>query len=155
MTDATTPTPTPEAPCTRPEASQFDFWVGTWDATWADGGKGTNTITKILGGCVIQEQFDGGALHGLSVSTFDVRAGRWKQTWVDNQGGYLDFVGGFNDGKMTLTRQMERDGQTIHQRMVWFNIQPDQFDWHWEHSTDGGATWDVLWAIKYRRKPNA
>ena len=65
-------------PCTREEASQFDFWVGEWDLTWADGGKGSNHITKILGGCVIHEAFDGTPsmpLKGISVSTFDVSAG--------------------------------------------------------------------------------
>ena len=46
----------------------------------------------------------------MSVSTFDARAQQWKQTWVDNQGGYLDFTGGWQDDRMILQRDAERDG---------------------------------------------
>lgn len=87
---------TKEQPCNTPEARQFDFWIGEWNLTWGDEGKGTNIITSTLGGCVILENFDGTpsiTLKGMSVSTFNARSGKWEQTWVDNQGGYLDFTG--------------------------------------------------------------
>ena len=47
-------------------------------------------------------------LRGRSASIFDVSAGKWKQTWVDNEGGYLDFVGEFKDGQMVLEREATR-----------------------------------------------
>jgi hypothetical protein len=142
-------------PCAAPEARQFDFWIGEWEASWGDDGEGKNTITSMLGGCVILENFDGSPstpLRGMSVSTFDARAGKWKQTWVDNQGGYLDFAGEFADGKMILQRQATVDGQAFQQRMVWHNIAEKEFDWNWERSDDGGQTWKVLWAIHYMRR---
>src|SRR4051794_21470059 len=89
------------------EARQFDFWLGDWDLTWGEDQRGRNVITAILDGRVIQEQFDGLAatpLRGMSVSVYDERQGRWQQTWVDNSGGYLDFTGGWADGRMVLTR---------------------------------------------------
>ena len=100
-------------PCAAPEQKQFDFWVGSWDATWpgaksGEVGHGTNNITRVLDGCVVEENFSGGAsapLRGKSVSIFVTQSGKWKQTWVDNQGGYLDFTGEWKDGQMILSRE--------------------------------------------------
>jgi hypothetical protein len=92
-------------------------------------------------------------LRGKSVSIFDARAGKWKQTWVDNEGGYLDFMGEFKDGQMTLGREVTRpDGTKGMQRMVFKNIAPNEFDWSWEGSKDGGKTWHVVWPIHYKRR---
>jgi hypothetical protein len=137
-----------------PGEREFDFWLGVWDVAWREGGKGTNTITSILDGRVIQENFDGSPgtlLRGMSVSVHE--NGVWKQTWVDNNGSYLDFVGEFHDGKMDLRRRAALDGKPIIQRMVWYNIAQDELDWNWERSDDEGKTWTVLWQIHYRRRP--
>jgi hypothetical protein len=153
--------PAPADPCTTAEQKQFDFWVGEWELTWpaAKAGEldhGTNSVKRILDGCVVQENFSGqDAMHlrGTSVSIFDARAGKWKQTWVDNEGAYLDFVGEFKDGKLILQREaIGKDGATIQQRMVWKNITATELDWSWEASRDGGKTWQVQWPIHYKRK---
>jgi len=153
------------APRPAPEARQFDFWLGEWDLTWPGEqsglpagqiGRGTNTITAILDSAVIQENFVDGApnsLYGMSFSVYNQRLGKWQQTWVDNQSSYLDFTGGFNDGKMILSRKATtKDGREIMQRMVWHNITHDQLDWNWEASQDGGKTWKVNWQIHYTKK---
>jgi hypothetical protein len=137
-------------------AADFDFWLGQWDCAW-EGGGGVNTISRILDGNVIEERFDSSAsptsaMIGLSVSVFNEQTRRWHQTWVDNQGGYLDFVGDFTDGKMILSREAMREGQPVQQRMVWFDITPAAFEWHWDRSLDGSSTWETLWHISYRRK---
>ena len=146
-------------PCAAAEQQQLQFWVGDWDLTWpgnkpGEVGHGTNNIKRIMDGCVIQENFSGGdsiPLRGTSVSTFDARSGHWKQTWVDNQGGYLDFVGNFKDGQMILQRETTQNGQKVLQRMVWKNISANELDWSWEASTDGGKTWQVNWPVHYKR----
>jgi len=87
------------------------------------------------------------------VSIFDRLSGKWKQTWVDNEGGYLDFVGELKNGQMILQREASRpDGSKILQRMVWKNITANELDWSWEASRDGGKTWQVQWPIHYKRK---
>ena len=142
-------------PCSAPEFAQFDFWLGEWDLTWGDEGRGTNSITKILDGCVVREQFDGRPsieFQGISLSTYDIRTAKWRQTWVDNSGGYLDFTGEFTDGKMVLSRQALVDGKPVKQRMVWYNIHSNELDWDWQRSDDDGETWQTLWQIHYRRK---
>jgi Protein of unknown function (DUF1579) len=148
-------------PCAAKEQQQLEFWVGEWDATWpgAKAGEsqhGTNSIRRVLDGCVVEENFSGGDemhLRGKSVSIFDTRAGKWKQTWVDNEGGYLDFVGEFANGQMILGREAKRpDGTKSMQRMVYKNISKDEFDWSWESSKDGGKNWQVVWPIHYSRR---
>ncbi len=138
----------------RPQ-NQFDFWLGEWQLHWDDGGKGGNTITKILDGQVIVEHFDGKnsiALRGMSLSVYNNDKDVWQQTWVDNNGSYLTFTGGMRDGKMILRRSSIKAGKRILQRMVWYHIRPNTLDWNWERSTDSGQNWKVLWKIHYRRK---
>lgn len=72
---------TQSAPCSQQEALEFDFWLGEWNLTWENKGgevmKGTNNIQKILGGCVIQETFNGGdkmKLRGVSLSVYDTQS---------------------------------------------------------------------------------
>ncbi len=135
----------------QPE-TQFDFWLGEWDARWGAGGIGTNRVEKILDDKIVQENFSGENLKGLSFSSYDSERELWCQTWVDNTGSYLDFTGKFEDGKMILSRDAIVKGLACKQRMIWFNITPDQFDWNWERSEDSGESWQVLWEIKYMRK---
>lgn len=154
----------PVRPCDSPEARQFDFWLGEWDLTWPAEqtggepgvtGRGTNSIGRMFGDCVIEENFafpDQGFL-GHSVSVYDPQAGMWRQTWVDSQGNYLIFVGSYDGTTMELrTPIVERDGEQIVQQMVFSNIQPDSLNWDWQGSRNGGDTWNDLWNITYQRR---
>lgn len=148
-----------DKPCSAPEASQFDFWVGEWIAEWDDEngqkGTGTNTISKILGGCTVEESFSTAdkTFIGKSYSVYSPARKMWLQTWVDNAGSYLDFTGGLENDKMILSRKAKtKDGADIMQRMVFYNITHDSFDWNWEASNDNGSSWELKWKIKYTRK---
>jgi hypothetical protein len=142
------------------EAHQFDFWLGDWDLTWAGGGRGHNRITRILDGQVIQEQFtelatdpnDTKPLHGLSVSVYAPSLGVWRQTWVDSTGSYMDFLGGYADGKLTLSMERAVNGRPTRYRMVFYNIAAHTLDWDWERSEDDGQSWQLLWRIHYQRR---
>jgi hypothetical protein len=135
---------------TNPE-HQFDFWLGEWDAAWGEGGRGTNHILCTLDGRIIQENFSAPDLKGMSVSVFDAERELWCQTWVDNSSSYLDFTGKFENGKMILSRDAIVRGEACKQRMIWYDISSDRFDWNWERSDDGGQSWRILWQIHYRR----
>jgi hypothetical protein len=144
---------------------QFDFWIGEWDLysrsrvapnkdEWQEG-RASNSVRAVLDGCVILENFDGHPavpLRGMSVSTYNARLGKWQQTWVDSGGSYLDFTGEFKDGRMELSREAQANGGKVRQRMVFYNITKDRFDWNWEASRDEGKTWVLLWKITYARK---
>lgn len=145
---------TTDKPCSAPEASQFDFWVGSWELTWNDTVKGTNVITKKLDGCVIHEDFSHPTenLYGQSYSVYNPTKSVWQQTWVDNQGNYMVFEGGFENGKMTLSRSfVGPKGNTVMQRMIFYNIADDSLVWNWESSLDDGKTWKQNWVIHYKR----
>ena len=135
---------------TNPE-NQFDFWLGNWEASWGEDGKGTNHVERILDGKVVQEDFHAPDLHGISFSVYDPERKLWCQTWVDNNGTYLDFTGKFENGKMILSRDAVVRGENCKQRMVWYNIEESGFDWNWERSDNGGNTWRTLWQIRYQR----
>lgn len=131
-------------------ARQFDFWLGEWDCTWAEGGVGTNSVYLDLADKVVVESFDGRPTldyQGLSFSVYDRLAGVWRQTWVDTDGNYLAFEGGWEDGEMDLRR---RDGEAL-LRMRWHSIEENAFEWAYERSDDDGETWSPVWEIGYRR----
>jgi len=135
----------------QPE-NQFDFWLGEWDVRWGEDERGTNHVLRIMDDKVIQENFSAPDLTGMSISVFDSERQLWCQTWVDNSGSYLDFTGNFEAGKMTLQRDAIVKGEACKQRMVWYEIAADKFEWNWERSDDGGKSWRVLWNIHYTRK---
>lgn len=151
-------------PCSVPESKQFDFWMGEWNLTWpaeqmggtkGELGRGTNSILKILDGCIIQEEFRFPAqnFNGYSVSVYSPAKKLWQQTWVDNQGSYLLFTGEFSDGKMSLkTVPYKRGDKEIISRMVFKNINKISFDWDWQRSEDGGQSWIDVWNIHYEKK---
>ncbi|TXC75570.1 hypothetical protein [Luteibaculum oceani] len=144
-----------EAPCTGPNHTLLDFWVGDWALSWGDNKVGTNKIEKILGGCVIEENFKGDPgipnYYGKSVSSYDATDGKWKQVWVDNAGGWLDFVGAKVGDEVHFSRETRKNGVKILQRMRFYNINFRSFDWSWESSDNNGQTWKVEWAIHYER----
>ena len=142
-------------------ATDFDFWLGTWDLRWttAEGHPraGTNVVTRTLGGAAILETFtdlvgtDGYGYTGMSVSTYDVVDGLWRQTWVDSAGNHLSFTGGRVGDLMQLSRRTSVDGSTLVQRMTWRPTSSASIVWDWERSPDDGVTWELLWRIDYRR----
>ena len=143
--------------CDSPASHQLDFWLGDWTLSHVQKGKAVqshNRVTKVLGGCAVQEDFDGmpgTPLVGRSLSVFDTTTGQWRQTWVDNSGAYLEFTGGMEGDRMVLRREFTRAGHRILQRMVFQDIAADRLRWLWQHSDDGGANWKTDWEIAYQR----
>ncbi|MBA2298650.1 MAG: hypothetical protein H0W14_11510 [Actinobacteria bacterium] len=148
--------PHPPKPRTAQQdaARQFDFWLGEWDCSWGEEGRGTNSVYLDLGDAVVVESFDARPTmdyQGLSFSVYDRSAGCWKQTWVDTDANYLDFVGAYEDGEMDLRRRAEFEGGSALFRMRWHTIERNSLDWEYARSDDGGETWAPLWEIAYRR----
>jgi hypothetical protein len=147
-------------PCSSPESSQFDFWIGEWNLTWNDTMQGTNRIEKMFGNCTVHENFSDQRIGylGESWSVYDSNYKQWKQTWVDNQGGYIALTGGMKADSMILSTaertvpfKISSTGKMV-SRMVFYNIKPNSFDWIWESSADGGLSWKPSWKIHYERK---
>jgi hypothetical protein len=116
--------------------------------------EGTNIVNSILDGYVIEENFDGNPgmdFRGKSLSVYNHKHKTWQQTWVDNEGFYTLFTGGIQDDKMILSRTVQTTKGTLTQRMIFFNIQKDSFDWNLESSTDSGQNWKLNWKTRYTR----
>ena len=157
---------TPVAACASPEHRQLDFWVGSWDVairarsapmadTWAEA-KGTQRVEAVLGGCAIAEHFEASGPQqpwaGRSYSSWQPALGKWRQTWVDDQGSYLAFTGGVEDGTFVLYGEpFEASGKQVQMRMAFRDVTADSIHWVWERTVDGGATWSPSLIIDYRR----
>jgi hypothetical protein len=145
----------PSGPCASAEYRQFDFWIGDWEVRRPDGKPaGTNRISRILGGCVIQENWSGaGGSSGTSYNIYDRVRRRWHQTWVDDRGSLLQLDGEFTNARMTLRGEtLDSSGVRLLQRITWDPVAPAQVRQLWESSRDGGKTWTVVFDGRYVRR---
>ncbi len=157
----------PAPPCTSDGASDFDFWLGEWEAYDSNDGslQGIEHITKDLDGCVLKQHWEqqsdrykhpgsDNRMRGTSLTARNGNAAdaEWWQTWVDSVGSYIVLSGRLKDGVMVLEGLR---GASHYQRK-----------WHWQLldsgsvrswgtvSADEGRTWQTTWDITYRRPVN-
>ncbi|MCE9557424.1 MAG: DUF1579 family protein [Armatimonadetes bacterium] len=143
-------------------AKALDFWVGEWKLEgrsrvapgkdeWTPT-KATNTIKKTLSGKVIEENFATDGYNGRSWSMFDPKTKSWNQSYVDDSGAYLLFKGGPQGDTFVFEQtNIPADKPKLKMRMVFLDIKPDSFKWHWMSSKDKGKTWENQWELNYTR----
>lgn len=138
-------------PCSSDSASQFDFWLGSWEVRANGQLAGHNTITREIGGCVLHERYrTPQGYEGESFNIYDASRGVWHQTWVDNGGLLLTLEGGYSDGHMVLEGTTEGPNGTSLQRITWSVIDGGpNVRQLWETSTDGGGTWTTAFDGTY------
>ena len=111
------------APCSTEEHRQFDFWVGDWDVTLANGSPaGRNTITSVHGGCALHESWQSakGGFAGSSYNAYDKGRKAWQQTWVDTGGLVLRLEGGWDGRRMVLEGDTaDEEGKSARNRIAW------------------------------------
>jgi hypothetical protein len=92
-----------DAPCQAAPYRAFDFWLGTWEVTLADGTRaGRNVIRSEQQGCVLVERWTGArGSTGTSMNLYDPVAGAWRQLWVSPQ-TQIDISGGRRGDSMVL-----------------------------------------------------
>jgi Tetratricopeptide repeat len=143
-------------PCLfRPQAKEFDFWVGEWEVQTPQGQiAGTNSVQRILGDCVLLENWTGSrGGTGKSLNFFSAARQKWQQTWVDDKGNVQEFVGEYKDGAMRFQGESPTPGgDGTLRRLTFFNLAPDRVRQLSEFSTDGGKTWSVGYDFTYIRK---
>lgn len=144
----------PPPPCRSAEHRQFDFWIGRWTVTNPKGDVvGENVIEAIDGGCALIERWRGkGGFTGTSLNSWDARSAQWHQHWVDNQGGLLRLSGAWDGQRMRLAAsEPGPGGTTLQQRLTWTPAANGSVRQVWERSTDGGASWSVVFDGIYQR----
>ncbi len=136
-------------PCSSPEYSHFDFWIGEWDVQTPQGQPaGKNRITRVQGGCVLLEEWtSAGGGTGTSFNTFNTQKGSWQQFWVDASGTVLEISGGLVDGAMVMSSDPKVSPIN---RITWTPREDGSVRQHWETSQDGGSSWTTAFDGIYR-----
>jgi len=138
--------------CADEKSSQFDFWIGEWDVEAGGQVAGTNSIRRILDGCVLQETWSGAqGSAGSSFNFFNPSKGKWQQFWVWRNGTTLELEGEFRSGKMVLSGESTgRDGETVANRITWYDNDDGTVRQLWEVTKDGGKTWETVFDGLYK-----
>lgn len=152
----------PPTPCpTRPEARQFDFWVGDWEVTaWQQPPGpnmrvlGTSRIELLLEQCLVMEHWtSGNGRGGKSMNFWDINRKKWRQVWVADVGGSLDYEGEFRDGAMRFDGwTLAPNGGRVLQKLTFFAVARDTVRQLFETSADSGRTWKPGFDGRYVRR---
>jgi len=144
-------------PCVKnPDAHKFDFWVGEWNVTTPAGQPaGSSSVQKILGDCVVFENWtDGQGGQGKSLNAFNSQLGQWQQFWTDQYGTVTEYR---QSDWMGPTLRYTATGvgpqgvpMLIH--MMFTPLDANTVRQFGETSTDGGKTWAMSFDLMYHRK---
>jgi hypothetical protein len=142
--------------CCYPEARQFDFWLGKWEAYGPEGQlAGTNMIVALQDSCLIQENWTskGGSFTGTSYNFYDSKSKQWRQLWIDNQGGSLRLKGAFENGSMVLSSEElpNKENKPQTDRITWTPQKDGSVRQLWETTVDRGKTWTVVFDGLYKK----
>ena len=129
--------------CSDEKSHQFDFWIGEWEVYSDEQLAGHNSIEPIVDGCVLQETWQGSSgSAGTSFNFYNPRTNQWQQFWVWRNGTTLELAGEFADGLMILEGDsLDQEGQTVRNRITWYDNSDGTVRQHWETSQDAGKTW--------------
>ena len=144
------------APCKLSDPAspyrEFDFFVGDWDVVdKARNPVGTSHVERILGGCVLLENWRSqGGGEGRSFSDFNPGLRHWEQYWVDGQGLPIFFTGHFEDGELRLQADSAtRNGAQIMRRVTFSKLPAGGVRQLSEVSSDRGRTWTTEFDFSY------
>lgn len=147
-------------PCkTRPEARQFDFWIGEWDVylnAYPHHRVGSSVIQNVSGECTILENWQSfnNPFTGKSQNWFDPNTKKWSQLWVGSGGGSQLYTDGeYSDGAMRF-KYVQPDGKGYMQpgNFFFYNLGPDLVRQYQELSADSGKTFTVVYDFLYKRR---
>ncbi len=140
-------------PCRNaPEYRQFDFWLGEWDVETSGQKIARSSIQLILDECAIFENYEANGYSGKSLTSWDAGEQRWEQHYTDTAGLSRSFVGKFEDGKLVMLTEFERQGAKVTTRMTYSKEGPDRVRQYLETSLDGGKTWAAGYDGMYVRR---
>lgn len=158
----------------RSGVRDFDFLHGSWrianerlrarltgSKEW-ERFEAAGTCTPILGGMGNIDAFrplgpDREGLEAMALRLFDPAAGLWSIFWAYNVRGVPGppVVGGFADGEGEFFGNDRHEGPPVLVRFRWSEITADAARWEQAFSTDGGATWETNWIMRFARAPAA
>jgi len=146
-----------DCPCCTKDHVAFDFWLGTWEVTLANGAvAGTNTIVKEQDGCMLRENWRSanGQSTGTSLNFYNAYTSQWEQLWIDNSGNPLKLKGNRIDNQMILNSDLFKraDGKEYRNRITWTLNTNKTVRQLWEVLDINGALVTILFDGLYSRK---
>jgi hypothetical protein len=136
--------------CQSPETTAFDYQVGIWQEVDGDS---IHEVKKILGGCVIQELWTGGALNdAMALRSYDKGTQRWYLSWVSSTLIHQLWEGRKDSAQWRFYRDWVLDGKPMLSRTYWNPLGNDRLERIVEQSQDGGKTWRTHVRVVYQRK---
>ena len=147
------------APCKdpkNPEFRQLDFWVGEWNVFDPNGNQvGTSSVQKIIGDCVIFENWTGGyGRIGKSFNKYNSADKQWEQYWVDEGPTRGYYTGHYQSKSMQYASETKDPaGKTVKNKLTFFDQPDGTVRQLFESSTDDGKTWTTGYDYSYHRKP--
>jgi hypothetical protein len=157
------------APSKTSSATDFDFFMGSWDLTnrklksrltnctdWLEF-NATQHVEKILRGLGNHDNYcttiNGAAFEGMTLRLFDPKTRLWSIYWADSNAGKLDVpvLGSFegNIGRF-YTRDVWQ-GKPVIMLFKWDKTDPANPKWSQALSTDNGKTWEWNWYMNFKR----
>ncbi|WP_299125529.1 hypothetical protein [uncultured Tenacibaculum sp.] len=115
-------------PCSSPEYSQFDFWVGNWNVYDTKNNLiGTNNIIKLSNACAIQENWVSktSKSKGTSYNYYNKSDNSWNQLWIDNTGFSLDLKGHYDANRMILKSKLIKSQNGDFYNQITWTKNPD------------------------------
>lgn len=145
--------------CPGPQARAFDFTIGDWVGTRHPAGSSEERKVElktypVLDGCGLMEfgHVTGGADEErlFAVRSFLPAVNKWEQYSLrDSDLVFRRWEGeAGKDGGMELVSLKGETGT----RIVWSNVQSDQFRREIFHSPDGGKSWTLVSTTEFKRR---
>lgn len=106
---------------------EFDFWIGEWNVFDHNQGfqVGTSKIEKLVGDCIIYENWTDSQSTGKSINYYDASINKWKQNWVSQNGTIIWYEGELLNGKMEYEgERIPPNGERVKTRVT-LALQPD------------------------------
>jgi hypothetical protein len=142
--------------------NDFDFLIGRWNVR-------NEKLKERLRGSSEWETFDAvaearqlpaalgnidhitfGDFTGMTVRLFDRATQLWSIYWASSSRGVFDppVVGRFTNGVGVFEGDDQHEGTPVRVRFIWTQDTPR---WEQAFSTDGGATWEMNWIMRFTR----
>jgi len=137
-----------------PRFHAFDFWIGEWNVTAGGQQAGTNSITSILGSCLIFEQWtSANGILGKSFNYYDPAHDHWRQIWISDNASIIEFTGQARDGGIFYKAETidPADGSVTHHKFEFTQNGDGSVRQFWQTSSDGGETWGTIWDGHYEK----
>lgn len=147
----------------------WDWLIGSWNVRhhrlngrligstdWAEF-DGTCTMVPTLNGFGNMDDnwldLPTGAYRAMGVRAFNPTTRQWSIWWFDERSQTIDppVRGGFTNGVGRLEGDDTHNGIPVRVYFQWSDITANSARWEQAFSTDGGATWEVNWRMRFTR----